>query len=163
MRSNRILHSLSLGLVLFCIWLLLSGQYNVFVISLGIISVLVVLYITSRMDLIDREGHPIHLTLGAITYLPWLIKEIIKANIDVVKRILSPSLNITPTLLRVKVSQTSDLGQVIYANSITLTPGTISVDVANGEILVHALSFEGAETLMEGEMDHRVTKMVGEN
>ena len=62
-----------------------------------------------------------------------------------------------------KVSQTSDLGQVIYANSITLTPGTISVDVANGEILVHALSFEGAETLMEGEMDHRVTKMVGEN
>ena len=163
MRSNRILHSLSLGLVLFCIWLLLSGQYNVFVISLGIISVLVVLYIISRMDLIDREGHPIHLTLGAITYLPWLIKEIIKANIDVVKRILSPSLNITPTLLRVKVSQTSDLGQVIYANSITLTPGTISVDVANGEILVHALSFEGAETLTEGEMDHRVTKLVGEN
>ena len=163
MRSNRILHSLSLGLVLFCIWLLLSGQYNVFVISLGIISVLVVLYIISRMDLIDREGHPIHLTLGAITYLPWLIKEIIKANIDVVRRILSPSINITPTLLRVKVSQTSDLGQVIYANSITLTPGTISIDVANGEILVHALSFEGAETLMEGEMDHRVTKMVGEN
>ena len=163
MKSNRILHFFSLGLVLFSIWLLLSGHYNVFVVSLGIFSAIVVVYITARMDLIDHEGHPIHLTWGAITYLPWLIKEIIKANIDVARRILSPSLNITPTLLRVKVSQTSDLGQVIYANSITLTPGTISVDVANGEILVHALSFEGAESLMEGEMDRRVTKMVGEN
>ena len=163
MKSNRILHFFSLGLVLFSIWLLLSGHYNVFVISLGIFSVIVVVYIIARMDLIDHEGHPIHLTWGAITYLPWLIKEIIKANIDVVRRILSPSLNITPTLFRVKVSQTSDLGQVIYANSITLTPGTISVDVANGEILVHALSFEGAESLIEGEMNHRVTKMVGEN
>ena len=89
--------------------------------------------------------------------------EIIKANLDVLKIILSPSLPATPTLVRVKASQKSDLGQVIYANSITLTPGTISVDVANGEILVHALTRSGAEELLEGKMDSRVTKMVGEN
>ena len=119
--------------------------------------------VTLRMDVADREGHPIHLTWRALTYMPWLTMEIIKANIDVARQILSPSMPITPTLLRVKASQTSDLGQVIYANSITLTPGTISVDVANGEILVHALSRAGAESLLEGEMDRRVTRMAGED
>jgi len=88
---------------------------------------------------------------------------LIKANIDVARLVLSSKTPITPTLLRVKATQTSDIGQVIYANSITLTPGTISVDVANNEILVHALSRDGAESLKEGEMDRRVTRMVGED
>ena len=111
----------------------------------------------------DQEGHPLHLTWGALIYWPWLLVEIVKANIDVVRRVLSPSLPVSPTMLRVKASQKSDLGQVIYANSITLTPGTISVDVANGEILVHALSREGAEDLVGGEMDRRVVRMVGKD
>jgi multicomponent Na+:H+ antiporter subunit E len=89
--------------------------------------------------------------------------EIIKANIDVAKRIMLPSMAVTPTMIRVTASQKSDLGLVIYANSITLTPGTISVDIANGEILVHALSREGAESLLDGEMDRRVTRMAGED
>ena len=123
----------------------------------------VVVTVTLRMDIADHEGHPIHLTWRALLYWPWLVVEIVKANWDVARRVLSPSLPVTPTMIRVKASQTSDLGQVIYANSITLTPGTISVDVANGEILVHALSREGAEELVGGEMDRRVTRMVGED
>ena len=161
--GNRLVHSISLGAVLFAVWLILSGHYTFLITTLGVLSCVLVVSIMQRMDLIDHEGHPIHLTWRAITYIPWLILEIIKANIDVLKLILSPSLPATPTLLRVKASQTSDLGQVIYANSITLTPGTISVDVANGEILVHALTRSGAEDLMAGEMDRRVTKMVGED
>ena len=160
---EKFIHSLSLGAVLFAVWLLLSGHYTTFIIALGMASCALVVLVTLRMDLADREGHPIHLTWRALTYWPWLRIEIIKSNIDVAKLILSPNLPITPTLLRVKASQTSDLGQVIYANSITLTPGTISVDVANGEILVHALSREGAEALLEGEMDRRVTRMAGED
>ena len=148
---------------MFAVWLLLSGHYTPFLIALGIASSALVVLVTLRMDVADREGHPIHLTWRALTYWPWLMIEIIKANFDVAKQIMSPSLPITPTLLRVKASQTSDLGQVIYANSITLTPGTISVDVANGEILVHALSRAGAEALLEGEMDRRVTRMAGED
>jgi multicomponent Na+:H+ antiporter subunit E len=157
------IHSLSLGAVLFAVWLLLSGHYTPFITTLGVASSALVVLITLRMDVADHEGHPIHLSWRALTYLPWLMIEIVKANIDVAKLILSPKLAITPTLLRVKASQTSDLGQVIYANSITLTPGTISIDVANGEILVHALSRDGAEALIEGEMDRRVTKMAGED
>jgi multicomponent Na+:H+ antiporter subunit E len=155
------IHSLSLGAVLFAVWLLLSGHYTPFITTLGVASSALVVLITLRMDVADHEGHPIHLSWRALTYLPWLMIEIVKANIDVAKLILSPKLAITPTLLRVKASQTSDLGQVIY--SITLTPGTISIDVANGEILVHALSRDGAEALIEGEMDRRVTKMAGED
>ena len=161
--GNRIIHSISLGAVLFAVWLVLSGHYTFFIISLGILSSALVVSIMQRMDLIDHEGHPIHLTWRAFTYIPWLMIEIIKANIDVLKLILSPSLPATPTLFRVKASQTTDLGKVIYANSITLTPGTISVDIANGEILVHALTRAGAEDLMNGEMDRRVTRMVGED
>ena len=160
---EKFIHSLSLGAVLFTVWLLLSGHYTPFIIALGIASCALVVLVTLRMDLADREGHPIHLTWRALTYWPWLTIEIIKSNTDVAKLILSPNLPITSTLLRVKTSQTSDLGQVIYANSITLTPGTISVDVANGEILVHALSREGAEALLKGEMDRRVTRMAGED
>ena len=161
--GSRLIHSISLGAVLFSVWLMLSGHYTVFITTLGVLSCVLVVSIMQRMELIDREGHPIHLTWRAFTYIPWLIIEIIKANFCVLKIILSPSLPATPTLIRVKASQTSDLGQVIYANSITLTPGTISVDVANGEILVHALTLSGAEDLLEGEMDRRVTKMVGED
>jgi len=142
---------------------MLSGHFNnPLLISLGVLSCATVVWITIRMDVADQEGHPIHLTWRALWYWTWLGFEIIKANIDVIKRVLSPSLPISPTMLRVKASQKSDLGQVIYANSITLTPGTISIDVANNEILVHALSKDGAEDLITGEMDRRVTKMAGE-
>ena len=157
--AKQIIHSLSLGALLFAVWLLLSGHYTPFILILGVVSCITIVTVTLRMEVADHEGLPIHLTWRALTYMPWLIIEIIKSNFDVAKRVLSPSLPVTPTLLRVKASQSTDLGQVIYANSITLTPGTISVDVANNEILVHALSREGAESLLEGMMDRRVTSM----
>ncbi len=163
MTRQDLIHALSIGIVLFAVWLMLSGYFNnPLLISLGVLSCATVVWITIRMDVADQEGHPIHLTWRALWYWTWLGFEIIKANIDVIKRVLSPSLPISPTMLRVKASQKSDLGQVIYANSITLTPGTISIDVANNEILVHALSKDGAEDLITGEMDRRVTKMAGE-
>ena len=149
--AKQIIHSLSLGAVLFAVWLLLSGHYTPFILILGVVSCITIVTVTLRMEVADREGHPIHLTWRALTYMPWLMIEIIKANFDVAKRVLSPSLPMPPTLLRVKASQSTDLGQV--------TPGTISVDVANNEILVHALSREGAESLLEGMMDKRVTRM----
>ena len=75
------------------------------------------------------------------------------------RRVLSPSLPVTPTLIRVKASQTSDLGQVIYANSITLTPGTVAVDLVGDQIKVHALLREGIEDLQAGEMDRRICRL----
>ncbi len=161
--ERKIVHALYLGGTLFIVWLLLSGHYTPFMLILGVASCAIVVAITQRMEVIDQEGHPVHLTWRALIYWPWLMLEIVKANIDVAKRILIPSIGISPTMLRVKTSQRSDLGKVIYANSITLTPGTISVDVANDEILVHALSKAGADDLLTGEMDRRVTRMAGED
>jgi multicomponent Na+:H+ antiporter subunit E len=157
-----LVHSISLGAVLFVVWLLLSGHYEPLVISFGVVSCALVVVISTRMDVADREGQPIHLTWNALVYWPWLMWQIVLANIDVARRVLSPALPVSPTLIRVKVSQKSDLGKVIYANSITLTPGTISMDVTGDEILVHALTREAAQSLEEGEMDRRVTIMAGE-
>jgi multicomponent Na+:H+ antiporter subunit E len=161
-RGGRVLHAVSLGLVLFGAWLLMSGHFEPLLLGLGIVSCVVVVLISRRMDVVDREGHPVHLTSAGVSYWPWLAWEIVKANYDVAKRSLQPSMPISPTVVRVKASQRSDVGQVIYANSITLTPGTISVDVGGGEILVHALTREGATSLEEGEMDRRCSRMVGD-
>ena len=155
-------HALSLGLILFATWLLMSGILDPLILILGILSCAGVVAIAMRMDVIDHEAVPVHLTLGAVTYWPWLLWEIVKANIDVTRRVLLPSAGISPTMVEIRASQKSDLGLVIFANSITLTPGTISIDVeTGGRILVHALSREGAESLMDGEMDRRVTAMGG--
>ena len=162
MNRKDLIHALSIGGLLFGVWLLFSGIFIPFIISLGILSCAAVIWVTIRMDIVDHEGHPLHLTWRALVYWGWLIVEIIKANIDVVKLVLSPTSKISPTMVRVRASQQTDLGQVVYANSITLTPGTISVDVANNEILVHALSESGARDLLVGEMDRRVSKMAGE-
>ncbi len=157
MRQSRLLHSISLGLVLFGVWLLLSGLFEPLLLGLGVVSCLVVVLIAHRMDMIDHEGQPIHLGWRIVTYWFWLALEIAKANLDVARRIIDPKLPIQPVLIRAKTSQVSELGHVIYANSITLTPGTVSVQVEAGEILVHAIAKEPAEALAQGEMDRRVS------
>lgn len=155
------LHSISLGLLLFGVWLLLSGFFEPLLLGLGVVSCLVVVLIAHRMDVIDREGHPIHLGWRIVLYWFWLALEIVKSNIDVARRILDPKLPIHPVLIRLQASQKSELGLVIYANSITLTPGTVSVQVEAGEILVHAIAEEPAEALRQGDMDRRVSAVEG--
>ncbi len=157
----EVLHVISLGLVLFGVWLLLSGIFETLLIALGVGSCLLVLFIARRMDVIDREGHPIHLGWRVVLYWVWLGWEIVKANIDVARRVIDPKLPIHPVLIRLKTSQKSELGQVIYANSITLTPGTVSVQVSGGSILVHAIAKEPAEGLETDEMDRRVSAVEG--
>ncbi len=154
-------HAVSLALVLFALWLLLSGHYVPLLLGLGAISVLLVVTITLRMDVVDREGHPIHLSPKALLYWPWLAWEIVKSNVDVARRILSPTLPISPTVIRLKASQKSELGKVIYANSITLTPGTVSIDIDGDKIEVHALTREAAQALRTGDMDRRITRFEG--
>ena len=155
------LHAISLGLVLFGTWLLFSGFFEPLLLGFGIASCVLIVVIGYRMDVVDHEGHPVHLGWKAITYWMWLAVEIVKANIDVARRIVDPKLPIHPVLVSVKTSQSTELGQVIYANSITLTPGTVSIRIADDTILVHAVAKEMAEDLEAGEMDRRVTAMEG--
>ena len=155
-------HAISLALVLYGLWLLLSGHYEPLLLGFGVLSCGLVVAIALRMDVVDREGHPIHLSRRALAYWPWLLLEIVKSNVDVARRVLHPALPISPTLVRVKASQTSALGQVIYANSITLTPGTVSIELEDGMIDVHALTGEAAAALEAGEMNRRIVAMMGE-
>lgn len=144
--------------------MLWSGHYSLdhsLVLFLGGISCVVVVAFSLRMRINDSEGLPIHLVGRMVFYGPWLIWLILKANIDVALRILNPKMPISPVLTQTKTSQKSALGQVIYANSITLTPGTVSVDVRGDTIIVHSLSSKAAKELEGGQMDRRVTSMEG--
>ncbi len=154
-------HAISLALVCYGLWLLLSGHYVPLLLALGALSVAIVVIVALRMDVIDREGHPIHLTAKALLYWPWLLWEIVKANVDVTRRILAPRMPISPTVVHLRASQRSELGRVIYANSITLTPGTVSMDIERDTITVHALTREAAQALRGGDMDRRVTEFEG--
>lgn len=137
-------------------WLLMSGIYTPLILFLGAISVIFVLYLTRRMDALDEDVFEFKLKRKHFSYWSWLAKEIFKANIDVSKVILSPKMNLSPRLVRVPLSQSNELATVIYANSITLTPGTVSVDIEGDEIIVHALTQELMDGLTEGDMDQRV-------
>ncbi len=151
----------SLGLVLACFWLVLSGHYTVITVTAGFVSVIGVVLLSRRMDIADEEGHPIHLSPRAVTYWPWLGLEIAKSAWDVTKIILSPKLPISPTLIRVRASQRTPVGIATYANSITLTPGTVTARVSGNEFLVHAITRAGAEDLAKGTMDDRVKQFEG--
>jgi len=140
----------------------LSGIYTGLLLGLGVLSCLLVVAVCRRMKIVDPEGHPIHLIPGLLRYAPWFLWAVIKSNIDVARRILHPRLPIGPRVIRVEASQKTHLGQVIYANSITLTPGTVAVETDEGVIDVHALTGEAAEDVCSGAMDGRVTDMEGE-
>ena len=160
---NAPYRTLSLFVLLFLSWLLLSGNYKGLLLGFGVLSCLLVVAICRRMKIIDPEGHPSHLIPGLLRYIPWLLWAIVKANMDVARRIVHPRLPIAPRVIRVAASQKTHLGQVMYANSITLTPGTVSIETDEGTIAVHALTRESAEDVRSGDMDRRVTSMEGES
>ncbi len=128
-----------LVVVLGAYWLALSGYlHDRVLLTMGGLSVLVTLILVWRMKILDEETAP-YLHGKALAYFGWLFGEIVKANMAVVKAVMSPDMEIAPALLTVPMRHTEDLGRVSFANSITLTPGTVSVSLDAHSILVHAL------------------------
>lgn len=160
-QSGAAARAASIVLALFVFWLLMSGYFTAFLVAAGAGCALAVGWLAMRMDAADREGHPVHFTPAIVTYWPWLIKEIALSAWTVSKIILHPGLPISPTLKRFRPSQRSTVGLVTHANSITLTPGTFTIDATQDEFLVHALTREGAEALAGSEMDRRVARLEG--
>jgi multicomponent Na+:H+ antiporter subunit E len=128
--------------------------------TFGFMSCLFVLYLSHRMGIDDSEGAPL-LGIRPLGYAGWLAVEIVKCNIDVASRILNPGLPIQPQVIRVRSTQKTDLGRVVLANSITLTPGTVSMEIRGDEITVHALTSDAADFDASGEMNRRVTAVEG--
>ncbi|MEM7480550.1 MAG: Na+/H+ antiporter subunit E [Acidobacteriota bacterium] len=145
---------------LMAIWLLWSGIYKPLVIILGAASCLFVAFLTHRMETVDDELRHFALVPRLVRYLPWLALRIVRTNIDIARRILSPAMPIQPQLVRVVAKQKTDLGRVIYANSLTLTPGTVTVDMDGEDLLVHALTQENADALGRGRMNRKVARFI---
>ena len=145
------------------LWLLWSGHTEPLILGFGVVSVLLVTWLRARMERIVGGAEEDRYALGLrwIPYIPWLLWEIVKSNLHVVRVILSPSLPIQPQLVRVVGAQETAIGQVVYANSITLTPGTITLDVRDGRFLVHALTDATADGLREGTMDRKCRALEG--
>jgi multicomponent Na+:H+ antiporter subunit E len=159
---RRVLRAASSVVVLFAFWVLLSGYFTPFLLLAGFACSVATVVFAWRMEVVDREGFPIDLGLRSFTYMPWLVKEILKSGWSVTRIILDPRLPISPTLVRFRPSQKSSVGLVTHANSITLTPGTISVEVGRDSFTVHALTRSGAEGVVDSEMDRRVSRFEGQ-
>ncbi|OEU58314.1 MAG: cation transporter [Desulfobulbaceae bacterium S3730MH12] len=152
-------HVLALSVLLSAFWLINSGHYTSLLLFFMVVSVLFVAVLCHRMDVVDGESQPLELTFTIPVYWLWLIKEVTVANIAVARCVWKGADSISPSVIKVKANQKTDLGIVIYANSITLTPGTVSIDLEDNEITVHALTRETAKDLLTGEMDRRVCKV----
>jgi multicomponent Na+:H+ antiporter subunit E len=155
------MRTISLTAMLFAFWLALSGHYTPVLVTAGLASAAFCALAARRMGTLDDEGHPLHLFRGAVSYYPWLLLEIVKSAWTVTKIILHPSLPISPTLTRVTATQRSAAAVATYANSITLTPGTLTVGVIGKDLIIHALTRDGALDLETGNMDRRVTRFEG--
>lgn len=142
-------HFVGMFAVLVVLWLLLSSHFQLLMLGFGLASALLTLYVAHRMDVASYESYSLRFIFRLPKFFLLLFREIVKANIDVAQRALGLK-SISPTIIHIPVPHRTDLGRVIYANSITLTPGTTSIDVSSDWIVVHALSEEGAESLKQG-------------
>jgi multicomponent Na+:H+ antiporter subunit E len=149
--------------IMFGVWVVLSGKLDPFHLSLGVISCAIVAYLSADLLRPSVRGLLIMLVRW-VPYLPWLIKEIIKANLHVTYLVFHPRMMdlIDPRIVKFRSKLESELALVTFANSITLTPGTITVNVSpDGDFKVHAIDKASGEPL-PGEMEARIAKAFGE-
>lgn len=132
-------HAFLLSIVMAATWLVLSGYFIGMILTFGLISIGLVVWMTRRLAILDEETVPYLNILKTCKYYIWLFIEIVKANIQVVKSVVRPNSEISPTLVKIPLRSNIDIAQTMFANSITLTPGTVSVDVKEDHILVHSL------------------------
>lgn len=127
----------------------------------GVGSCLAAVLVGRRMDIVDHEGHPFQLSWKLPGYWVWLAIQIVKSNVDVAARCILPGNRIDPCVVLTSTTQKTSVGVVTYANSITLTPGTIAMRTWDHEIEVHALTKSAADDVQSGVMDTRVDSIEG--
>lgn len=142
-------------------WLVLSGHYTVLLLVLGGVSVVLVCWVSWRAGFPEREAVALPLSPGLPRYAVWLAKEVLVSAVAVVRKVWSPRPAVRPVVETTPADDLSLLAQVVYANSITLTPGTLSLDVDPDRIEVHGLDAEDVATLRGGRMLREVRKLEG--
>ena len=157
------MHMTKWTILLSTFWLLLSGYIQPLLLGFGAVSVIVVLFVLKRMDAVDQETLKTGTGLRLMRYLPWLIGQIISSSLQVTKLIWGPADKVSPSLAIIKADNIPPHRRALYANSITLTPGTLSVDLVDDEITVHALQKSSIEELEQGAMERKITQLWGEH
>ncbi|MBY6185118.1 Na+/H+ antiporter subunit E [Marinobacter hydrocarbonoclasticus] len=145
---------ISLALFLMLLWLSNSGHYGPLMLCLGLASTALVLWLSRRMGLLSA---PLPIRFSRLPrYALWLMDQIVRANIDVVRHVWRGPGSLNPAIGRLPLPQSHELTKVVYANSITLTPGTVSLKLDGEVVEVHALNADALKALQEGEMCRRV-------
>lgn len=155
-----------LWLTVFVLWLIWSGHYSFthpFLFGMGIVCASGVTWLCRRMGLVDAEMLPLHLAFRTLRYVPWLTGQVLISCYDVLRGGLARRLSLDPQVLTVVADQKTTVGYASYANSITLTPGTLSIELGSAErtIRVHAFNSKTAGDLASGEMNRRLVEVEG--
>ena len=150
-------------IAMFIFWILLSGEFTFILITSGVVASLITAYLShdifvGKADLKTETGR----VFKFIVYIPWLLWEIILANVEIAYLVLNPKPLVDPQIVRFKNDLKTDLGIVTLAHSITLTPGTVTVDANREEFVIHAIWQKSAEGIISGEMQRKVKKIEGE-
>ncbi len=154
--------ALYLFLLLGVFWALLSGQFhNSFLVALGVLCITFILWMSRRMGLLDDEGVPARFYPRALAYLPWLTWQVVLANWDVFKRVWSREMPIDPRMTRIAYSTRHAFVTTTYANSITLTPGTVTVLIDDTHMLIHCLAQDVEDGLTSGDMERHCKTLEG--
>lgn len=157
------MHIIKWALLLSTFWVLLSGYIQPLLLSFGAASVFIVLYVLKRMDDVDQEKQEIGTGLRLVKYIPWLIGQIFISSLQVTKLIWGSPNKVSPSLAKISAENIPPDRRALYANSITLTPGTLSVDLVDDEITVHALQESSIEELQQETMEKKITQIWGEH
>ena len=146
-------------ILLFTAWLLWSGMTKPLLLVLGVLSCLLVVVLALRMGFFDKSVYSLHLGARLLPFWGWLGKELVVSNLQVARIVLSRKPPISPRVIRLKALPEGPVGRAILCNSITLTPGTVTVAEHEGNLLVHCLTQEGADALLAGDMNRRVAAL----
>lgn len=157
-RGSRVVAIVGLTLVLAITWLLWSGLYKPLLLFLGAVSCGLSAWLAVRMGFFELNPF-LRLLPRLPLYWLWLLKEIVKSSWEVATVVLSPKLDLSPTIVDFEAEPQTEMGQTILGNSITLTPGTITLDIHRGRLVVHCLTEDGAKDLENGVMNRRVAAL----
>jgi len=154
--------SVILGVLLMLVWVLWSGYFKPLLLGLGVFSSALVVYLAHRMQLRDSDATEPRFLWRLTHYWGWLAWQVLRSSLEVTRVVLSPKLPISPTVTEFDTRCSRPLDQAILGNSITLTPGTLTIQLTDGHFVVHALTGAGARDVADGEMERRVVALRGD-
>ena len=154
------MRALFLFLALCAFWVLLSGEIqSAYLMGVGVFCCAITTWFSVRLEIVGDEGQPTRGIRPFIAYLPWLFWQVVLANVDVIKRVWRPERSIEPRFFTLPVQVRHPVAKALYANSITLTPGTVAIKCDDSSFLVHALTDEAEQALRSGDMEQRIQQM----